>query len=75
MPYTRGYMLADALCFALGKLQIRGFKRLLTEEDRDKIAADVVRQLKERGWREMLEEVLPDPGPGYGPAGGGSYDK
>jgi hypothetical protein len=67
MPYTRGYMLRSSLMFALGKLRIRGFRRLLTDEDRARIADDVVDQIK-RGdsgaWR--LDEELPEPQPGNG---------
>src|SRR5258708_1604159 len=68
VPHTRGDILAHCLRFALGKLRIRGFKRLLTDDDRARIADDVVRQLKERPggavWR--LDEVLPEPQPGNG---------
>ena len=64
MPYTRASMLAHALRFALGKLRIRGYKRLLTDDDRAKIADDVVDQLQRAGWD--LSEHMPDPGPGTG---------
>jgi hypothetical protein len=61
VPYTRGYMLASALRFALGKLRIREFKRLLTDEDRTRIADDVVDQLKGATDPWRLAEELPVP--------------
>jgi hypothetical protein len=65
MGYTRGYMLEFSITFALGKLKIRGYKGLLSEEGRQFIAKDVVRQLREypgNPWK-LDEEIIPDPLP------------
>ena len=53
-------MLAFAVSLALGRLRIRGVRRLLTEEDRRAIAQDVVRQLREFGDPWQLSREVPD---------------
>ncbi len=59
---TRGDMLRFAIAFALrgaSKL-IRGLKRGLTEEERYRVADDVMNRLQQNGDPWRLSEDLPD---------------
>ena len=61
---TRGDLLSFAVAFAL-----RGARKLvreeLTEEERYRVADDVVHQLKQRGDPWRLSDELPPPGKGH----------
>ncbi len=65
---TRGDMLRFAIAFALrgARKLVRGLRQGLDEEERYRVADDVVRQLQERGdpWR-LSEELPPATGKGY----------
>ena len=60
---TRGDMLSFAIAFASRKL-VRGLREELTEEERYRVADDVVHQLKQYGDPWRLSEDLPPPGKG-----------
>ena len=64
---TRGDMLSFAIAFALrgARKLVRGFREELTEEERYRVAEDVVHQLKQRGDPWRLSEELPPPGKGH----------
>ena len=59
---TRGDLLSFAIAFALkgARRLVRGFRTELTEEERYRVADDVVLQLKQHGdpWR-LSEELAP----------------
>jgi hypothetical protein len=64
---TRGDMLSFAIAFALRgacKL-VRGLREGLTEEERYRVADDVVHRLKQHGDPWRLSEDLPPPGKGH----------
>jgi len=62
---TRGDMLSFAIAFALrgARKLVRGLRHELTEEERYRVANDVVHRLKEHGDR--LSDDLPPPGKGH----------
>ena len=64
---TRGDMLSFAIAFALrgARKLVRGFREELTEEERYRVADDVVHQLKQHGDPWRLSEDLPPPGKGH----------
>ena len=64
---TRGDMLAFAIAFALrgARKLVRGPRQELTEEERYRVADDVVHQLKQHGDPWHLSEELPPPGKGH----------
>jgi len=59
---TRGDLLSFAIAFALrgARKLVRGLRQELTEEERYRVADDVVHQLKQHGdpWR-LSEEMAP----------------
>jgi len=61
---TRGDMLSFAIAFALmgARKLVRGLRQELTEEERYRVADDVVHQLKQYGDPWRLSEDLPPPG-------------
>ena len=64
---TRGDMLSFAIAFALRSARklVRGLREEMTEEERYRVANDVVRRLKEHGDPWRLSEDLPPPGKGH----------
>jgi hypothetical protein len=64
---TRGDMLSFAIAFALrgARKLVRGFREELTEEERYRVANDVVHRLKQHGDPWRLSEDLPPPGKGH----------
>jgi hypothetical protein len=64
---TRGDLLSFAVAFALrgARKLVRGFRAELTEEERYRVADDVVHQLKQQGDPWRLSEELPSPGKGH----------
>jgi hypothetical protein len=66
MP-TRGDMLSFAIAFALrgARKLVRGFRKELSEEERYRVADDVVYRLKQHGDPWRLSEELPPPGKGH----------
>jgi hypothetical protein len=64
---TRGDMLTFAIAFALraARKLVRGLREELTEEERYRVADDVVRQLKQHGDPWRLSEDLPPAGKGH----------
>jgi hypothetical protein len=64
---TRGDMLSFAIAFALrgARKLVRGLRQELTEEERYRVANDVVHQLKQHGDPWRLSEVIPAPGKGH----------
>jgi len=64
---TRGDMLSFAIGFALmsARKLVRGLPQELTEEERYRVANDVVHQLKQYGDPWRLSEDLPPPGKGH----------
>ena len=64
---TRGDLLSFAVAFALrgARELVRGFRTELTEEERYRVADDVVHQLKQHGDPWHLSEELPPPGKGH----------
>jgi hypothetical protein len=64
---TRGDLLSFAIAFALrgARKLVRGFREELNEEERYRVADDVVRRLKEHGDPWRLSEDLPPPGKGH----------
>ncbi len=66
MP-TRGDILSFAIAFALrgARKLVRGLRQELTEEERYRIADDVVHRLKQHGDPWRLSEELPPPGKGH----------
>jgi hypothetical protein len=64
---TRGDMLSFAIAFALrgARKLVRGLREELTEEERYRVANDVVHQLKQHGDPWRLSEDLPLPGKGH----------
>ena len=64
---TRGDMLSFAIAFALmgARKLVRGLRQELTEEERYRVANDVVHQLKQYGDPYRLSEDLPPPGKGH----------
>jgi hypothetical protein len=61
---TRADMLSFAVPFALrgARKLVRGPRQELTEEERYRVADDVVHQLKQHGDPWRLSEELPPPG-------------
>jgi len=51
LNFTRGELLRDAICFALIKCKIHGRKGVLTDSDRQAIAATVIAHLRNHGGR------------------------
>jgi hypothetical protein len=64
---TRGEMLSFAIAFALrgARKLIRGLRQELTEEERYRVANDVVARLEQHGNPWRLSEDLPPPGKGH----------
>ena len=64
---TRGDMLSSAVAFALGGARklVRGLREELTEEERYRVADDIVVRLKQHGDPWRLSEELPPPGKGH----------
>jgi hypothetical protein len=64
---TRGDMLSFAIAFALrgARKLVRGLREGLTEEERYRVANDVVDRLKRHGDPWRLSEDLPPPGKGH----------
>jgi hypothetical protein len=64
---TRGDMLSFAIAFALrgARKLVRGLREELTEEERYRVADDVVHHLKQHGDPWRLSEELPLPGKGH----------
>jgi hypothetical protein len=64
---TRGDMLSFAIAFALrgARNLVRGLRDELSEEERYRVANDVVDRLKQRGDPWRLSEDLPPPGKGH----------
>jgi hypothetical protein len=64
---TRGDMLSFAIAFALrgARKLVRGLRQELTEEERHRVADDVVDRLKQHGDPWRLSEELPPPGKGH----------
>jgi hypothetical protein len=64
---TRGDLLSFAIAFALrgARKLVRGLREKLNEEERYRVADDVVRRLKEYGDPWRLSEDLPPPGKGH----------
>jgi len=60
---THPWMLSFAIAFALrgARKLVRGFREELTEEERYRVADDVVHQLKQHGDPWRLSEELPPP--------------
>lgn len=60
-------MLSYAIAFALrgARKLVRGLRQELTEEERYRVADDVVHRLKEHGDPWPLSEDLPPPGKGH----------
>jgi hypothetical protein len=61
---TRGDMLSFAIAFALrgARKLVRGLRQELTEEERYRVANDVVDRLKQHGDPWRLSKNLPPPG-------------
>ena len=66
MP-TRGEMLSFAIAFALtgARKLVRGLRQELTEEERYRVANDVVQRLKQHGDPWRLSDELPPPRKGH----------
>ncbi len=64
---TRGDMLSFAIAFALrgARKLVRGLREELTEEERYRVADDVVHRLRQHGDPWRLSEDLPPPGKGH----------
>jgi hypothetical protein len=64
---TRGDMLSFAIAFALrgARKLVPGLRQELTEEERYRVANDVVHRLKQHGDPWRLPEELPPPGKGH----------
>jgi hypothetical protein len=64
---TRGDLLSFAIAFALRSARklVRGLRQELTEEERYRVANDVVDRLKQHGDPWRLSEDLPPPGKGH----------
>jgi hypothetical protein len=64
---TRGDLLSFAIAFALRSARklVRGLREGLTEEERYRVANDVVDRLKQHGDPWRLSENLPPPGKGH----------
>jgi hypothetical protein len=64
---TRGDMLSFAIAFALrgARKLVRGLREELTENERYRVADDVVDRLKQHGDPWRLSEELPPPGKGH----------
>jgi hypothetical protein len=64
---TRGDLLSFAIAFALrgARKLVRGLRQKLTEEERYRVANDVVHRLKQHGDPWRLSEDLPPPGKGH----------
>ena len=64
---TGGDMLGFAIAFALrgARELVRGLREELTEEERYRVADDVVHQLKQHGDPWRLSEDLPPPSKGH----------
>jgi hypothetical protein len=64
---TRGDLLSFAIAFALrgARKLVRGLRQELTEEERYRVADDVVHQLKQHGDPWRLSEELPPPRKGH----------
>jgi hypothetical protein len=60
---TRGDLLSFAIAFALREARklVRGLREELTEEERYRVADDVVHQLKQHGDPWRLSDELPTP--------------
>jgi hypothetical protein len=65
--HTRGDMLSFAIAFALrgARKPVRGLREEMTEEERYRVADDVVHRLKQRGDPWRLSDDLPPPGKGH----------
>ena len=61
MPRTRADQLRYALLFALGRVKVQGRKGVITQEQRDEIADQVIRQLGQHGDLWRLGEPVPEP--------------
>ena len=55
LHYTRGELLREAICFALGKCKIQGRKGVLSDSDRQAIARAVIENLRQHGDRWNLD--------------------
>jgi len=64
---TRGDRLGFAIAFALrgARKLVRGLRQELTEEERYRVADDVVLQLKQHGDPWRLSDELPPPSKGH----------
>ncbi len=64
---TRGDLLSFAIAFALREARklVRGLRQELTEDERYRVADDVVQRLKQHGDPWRLLEDLPPPGKGH----------
>jgi hypothetical protein len=64
---TRGDLLRFAIAFALRGAQklVRGLRQGLTEQERYRVADDVVHRLQQNGDPWRLSEDLPPPGKGH----------
>ena len=64
---TRGDMLSFAIAYALmgARKLVRGLRQELTEEERYRVANDVVHRLKQHGNPWRLSEDLPPPEKGH----------
>jgi hypothetical protein len=64
---TRGDLLSFAIAFALrgARKLVHGFRTELTEEERYRVAYDVVHQLKQHGDPWRLSEELSPPSKGH----------
>jgi hypothetical protein len=64
---TRGDMLSFAIAFALrgARKLVRGLREELTEDQRSRVANDVVHRLRRHGDPWQVSEELPPPGKGH----------
>jgi hypothetical protein len=65
--HTRGDLLSFAIAYALrgARKLVRGLREELTEEERYRVADDVVHRLKQHGDPWRLSDDLPPPGKGH----------
>jgi hypothetical protein len=60
MAFTKGELLRHSIAFALRSVRLHG--RALTEEARERIAAETVREMRKHGeWRELDDPVSAGP--------------
>jgi hypothetical protein len=66
MAFTKGELLRHAIAFALRSVRLSGRRLGLTEEERLRVAAEAVREMRKYGeWRELDEPVSARPGATY----------